>query len=66
MLLPSADKAIVPIAKLRDYLLSPNHPVGRFKAQWFRTLGYTQDAAAILERDIKSIASLDAQRVAAS
>ena len=33
----------MPPEKLRDYLLSPSHPVGRFKARYFRSLGYTPD-----------------------
>ena len=28
-------------AKVRAYLLAAEHPVGRFKAAFFRTLGYT-------------------------
>jgi hypothetical protein len=41
MSLPNADRAIVDPAKVRDYLLS--HPVGRFKAAFFLSLGYSQD-----------------------
>lgn len=37
--LPNADRTIVDAAKVRDYLLSPSHPVGRFKAVVFATLG---------------------------
>jgi len=43
MRLPNAEHAEVRPEKLRDYLLSPNHPVGRFKARFFRSLGYTID-----------------------
>jgi hypothetical protein len=32
---------VVHDAKVRDYLLSPTHPVGRFKAAFFAVLGYT-------------------------
>ena len=35
MKLPNASLAIIDSAKLRDYLLSPAHPVGRFKAPFF-------------------------------
>jgi hypothetical protein len=41
MKLPNAERAEVPPEKLRDYLLSPSHPVGRFKARFFQSLGYT-------------------------
>ena len=43
MTLPSAEHAVVEPAKVRDYLLSPVHPVGRFKARVFRRLGFRQD-----------------------
>ena len=41
MRLPNAEKAVVDEAKVRGYLLAPEHPVGRFKAAFFRSLGYT-------------------------
>lgn len=41
MRLPNADRAVVPPAKVRDYLLSHSHPVGRFKARFFRALGFS-------------------------
>jgi len=43
MCLPNADRALVEERKLRDYLLSPSHPVGRFKAALFAQLGYSQE-----------------------
>ena len=43
MKLPNAARAIVDEAKVRDYLLSPEHPVGRFKARVFRAAGYERD-----------------------
>jgi hypothetical protein len=39
--LPNADLAVVADAKVRDYLLSPSHPVGRFKSSFFAALGFT-------------------------
>jgi hypothetical protein len=38
--LPNAERAVVAPAKVRDYLLSPEHPVGRAKARFFATLGF--------------------------
>lgn len=38
---------------MRDYLLSPSHPVGRFKAQFFVALGYSQDRWALLADDLR-------------
>ena len=43
MLIPNADRATIDPAKLRDYLLSPTHPIGRFKARFFNALGFTPD-----------------------
>ena len=43
MLLPSGDRATIDPAKLRDYLLSPTHPIGRFKARFFTALGFAQE-----------------------
>jgi hypothetical protein len=41
VLLPNANRVIVPDAKVRDYLLSASHPVGRFKAVFFVGLGFS-------------------------
>jgi hypothetical protein len=38
--LPNAAQAVVDPAKVRDYLLSPEHPVGRAKARFFGALGF--------------------------
>ncbi len=42
MMLPGAERAAVDVAKIRDYLLSHEHPIGRFKAVFFESLGYAQ------------------------
>lgn len=42
MKLPAADDAVVEAAKVRDYLLSSEHPIGRAKANFFQALGFTQ------------------------
>ena len=44
MRLPDAERAIVAPEKVRGYLLSPDHRVGRSKARFFGALGFTQDA----------------------
>jgi hypothetical protein len=51
--LPNSEKAVIDPEKLRDYLLSPTHPVGRFKAAFFASLGYTQDNWKQLEADLR-------------
>jgi hypothetical protein len=37
--LPNVDLVVVEDAKVRDYLLSPTHPVRRFKSVFFVALG---------------------------
>ncbi len=51
-MLPHADHAIVDDAKVCDYLLSDTHPVGRFKARVFRSLGYTVESWIRLRDDL--------------
>ena len=43
MTLPGAERAVVEPAKVRDYLLSPEHPVGRGKARFFTGLGFRRE-----------------------
>ncbi|MCW5922561.1 MAG: hypothetical protein KIS77_09460 [Saprospiraceae bacterium] len=41
-LLPNAEFAFVPMEKLRDYALNPEHPAGKHKAAVFKSvLGMT-------------------------
>ena len=54
--LPNAEHAIVPRAKLCDYLLSMTHPIGRFKAAFFATLGYTIENCERLQMDLLQLA----------
>jgi hypothetical protein len=39
--LPNRHQAIIERVKLEGYLLSEVHPVGRFKARFFASLGFT-------------------------
>lgn len=64
MNLPSGDRAEVAPEKLRNYLLSSQHPVDRFKAQFFRGLGYDQENWALLADQLRAIARAgDAQEL---
>ena len=56
MRLPSADRSIIDAAKIRDYLLSLSHPVGRLKAIFFLNLGYSQDEWSRLAADLRKLA----------
>jgi hypothetical protein len=57
VLLPNADRAIVPEAKVRDYLLSNAHPVGRFKAVFFIALGYSAENWEVLRDALLALAA---------
>lgn len=52
-LLPNAERAVIATAKLREYALNPNHDSGKYKAEFFRQMGYTQENWQMLERDIR-------------
>ena len=65
MKLPNPDRAVVDIAKLRDYCLNPEHPRGRHKARLFAAkLGLTADHAETL-REALLAAALNREAAAA-
>lgn len=53
MKLPAAERAVVDSSKVRDYLLSESHPVGRFKAVFFAALGYSSANWEQLAADLR-------------
>jgi hypothetical protein len=53
--------AIIPAEKLRDYLLSSAHPIGRYKAVLFQSLGDEQTHWELLESALRDSLSADAQ-----
>ena len=55
-MLPNAAQAIVEPTKVRDYLLSIAHPVGRFKAVVFAALGYSSENWQLLAADLLALA----------
>ena len=56
MSLPNSDRAVIDAAKVPDYLLSEAHPVGRFKAAFFVSLGYSRDHWELLRDDLLALA----------
>ena len=54
MVLPNSDQAVIDPAKLRDYLLSTEHPLGRFKARFFGALGFSADRWQELESALRT------------
>ena len=55
-MLPNYQHAFIDPSKVRDYLLSPSHPIGRFKASVFSALGYTQENWQQLRDDLFRLA----------
>jgi hypothetical protein len=59
MKLPNAETARLDRDKLRRYLLSETHPVGRWKARFFRGIGFDESNAALFERSLIEIAKTE-------
>ena len=57
MKLPGAEFAVIPPAKVRDYLLSAEHSVGRFKATFFARVGYSRQDWAAFAQALRTIAN---------
>jgi hypothetical protein len=55
--LPRADKVQIDGQKVSDYLLSPVHPVGRFKARVFRALGFDASTPDAFVAEVRRIAA---------
>ena len=58
MKLPRGDKALVEDAKVRDYLVSNEHPVGRFKARVFAVAGYHRKNWQRLRDDLRALGAV--------
>ena len=59
MKLPNADRAIVPQAKIADYLLSQTHPKGKGKAGFFLPLGFTPAAWNVMADALRNQAQVN-------
>jgi len=62
MNLPNYEKAYVPRQKLSKYLLSETHAVGKAKAKYFRSLGYTEENVDQLAKALLMIAKSEGVR----
>lgn len=60
MKLPGAERAVVDSAKVRNYLLSPEHPVGRAKARFFVQCGFERASWTALQDQLLRLATEDA------
>ena len=56
MKLSNGINAAIPTEKVKQYLLSDVHAVGRAKAKFFRGFGYGQEDPSVLKADLASIA----------
>ncbi len=56
MKLPNAERSIVDERKIRDYLLSRSHPVGRFKAAFFARAGFGPENVELLITQLRDFA----------
>ena len=56
--LPNADRAIVDKRKVRDYLLSRSHPIGRFKAAFLASAGFVPENWRDLATQLRELAAL--------
>jgi hypothetical protein len=64
MRLPNTEKVIIEAEKIRDYLLSPTHPVGQFKSAVFSELGYSHENWETFEVNLRNlIFSCDSEEV---
>jgi hypothetical protein len=54
--LPGADRAVVEAVKVRGYLLSLQHPIGRAKARFFQALGFTEADWPKLQEALRNLA----------
>lgn len=61
MKIPGAERALVDDAKIRDYLLASEHPVGGPKARFFKGLGFSRPDWAAVQQIILGFAAADAQ-----
>lgn len=57
MKLPRADEVRIDERKMRDYLLSKTHPVGRFKARVFGALGFDESMVDAFSAEVRRIAA---------
>jgi hypothetical protein len=56
MQLPNGLQAYIPSEKLRAYLLSETHAVGKAKAAFFRALGFNETTIPLLEHGLLALA----------
>jgi hypothetical protein len=67
MKVPNRENAYIPLSKLHDYLLAEKHPVGRWKANFFRAHGFDVINATLLKQQLMTIIHFkDAKEIVSS
>ena len=61
MKIPGAERAMLDQAKVRDYLVSPEHRVGSAKARFFAQLGFDHRNWTLLRDKLHGFAQQEAQ-----
>lgn len=61
MTISGAERAVIDVAKVRDYVLSPDHRVGSAKAKFFAQLGFEQQDWAIPRDEMKRFVMAEAR-----
>jgi hypothetical protein len=62
MTVPNAERAIIAVEKLTEYLLNMSHKRGATKARLLLGVGHRPDAPRLLEADLRAHLSLDVTR----
>lgn len=62
MKLPHADRAVVEVSKIRDYLLAAANPRARGKPAFFLSLGFGVEQGELLRRELLQIAQSDSAK----
>jgi hypothetical protein len=56
--LPRGEQVEIDDRKVREYLLSHTHPVGRFKARFFAAIGFDETTVAAFVAELRRIAEV--------
>ena len=56
MNLPNKDQIVIEREKVRDYLLSPSHPTGKGKAEFFIAMGFQREGWEALADALRQVA----------
>lgn len=66
MKLPNRENAYIPSLKLKAYLLSETHSVGRSKAKFLRSMGFNESNVDLLKQGLLSITNYEEVKEAIS